>query len=348
MGPIMEYGQALNSILEDDSGATGRYATGPGWSTIYTTDGSSDDEAYGKYGIYGCTIEINTEFQPDYASMRDKTVQRQRTAWQFFLDRTLSTPSIQGHVTDAVTGQPLEANVSLEEVVFTHGEAPRTANRHGRYHWLGERGKTYHANYSMPGYISQAHAVTVGEGISWQDVALVPTDPTYVPHDPLPGDKATGQPSSVTVSWQCTGVTSFDVHFGLSGDPPKVATVSDDSYTATGLEVGKTYFWKIVANTATGQVSGPIWSFSTYPYGVTAVKKMGNPFRLNVTGAGFKEGCSVMINGAAVPETVYKGSANLLARGGSALKAMAPKGIPVAITVQDASGGKSAPFTFSW
>ena len=34
------------------------------------------------------------------------SVERQRTAWQYFLDRTLSTPSVQGHVTDAVTGDP--------------------------------------------------------------------------------------------------------------------------------------------------------------------------------------------------------------------------------------------------
>ena len=114
----------------------------------------------------------------------------------------------------------LGPNVSLEEVVFTHGEAPRQANRHGRYHWLGQKGKTYHATYSMTGYVSQTHAVTVGEGISLKDVSLVPTDPTYVPHDPLPGDKTTGQPSTVELAWQCTGVTSFDVHFGLAGDPP--------------------------------------------------------------------------------------------------------------------------------
>lgn len=341
--------QALNSILEDDSGATGHYDTGPSWSTIYVTDGSSDDEAYGQDGIYAFVIEVNGEsFQPDYATWRNITVQRQRTAWQFFLDRTLTTPSIQGHITDSVTGQPLQANVSVAEVTFTHGEAPRQAGPHGRYHWLTVPGRTYHVTYSMAGYVSQTLAVTTGEGVTVQDVALVPMDPTYVPHDPSPANGAKDEPSSVDLSWEVSGVTSFDVYLGTSQDPPKVATVTAPAYAATGLEAGKTYYWKVVSNTATGPVSGPLWSLSTSAYEITAVTKYGGPFRLDVTGAPFNQGCTITINGVAAPQTVYKGETRLQAKGGSALKAMVPKGTTVNITVQDASGGKSAPFPFSW
>ena len=52
-------------------------------------DGGSTDTEYGRYGTYSYTVEVNTSsFQPDYATWRDITVQRQRTAWQFFLDKT--------------------------------------------------------------------------------------------------------------------------------------------------------------------------------------------------------------------------------------------------------------------
>lgn len=110
MGALGDIAEALNSVLENDQGQTGRYATGPSWSTIYVTDGSSDDEAYGRYGIFSYCIEVNsTGFQPDYATWRDVTVRRQRTAWQFFLDKTLDAPSIRGRVTDGNTGLPLQA-----------------------------------------------------------------------------------------------------------------------------------------------------------------------------------------------------------------------------------------------
>lgn len=99
--------QSLNSILVQDSGSTGGWATGPIWSTIYTADGGSVDSQYGRYGTNAYVIEVNTGgFQPDYATWRNITVQRQRTAWQFFLDRTLTNPQIRGKVTDASSGAP--------------------------------------------------------------------------------------------------------------------------------------------------------------------------------------------------------------------------------------------------
>ncbi len=99
MAVYSDLGQSLNGILQDDHGATGKYKTGPGWSTIYETDGSSDDTFYGRYGAFAFVIEVNSsDFQPDYGVWRDVTVQRQRTAWEYFLDKTLTYPSIQGQV----------------------------------------------------------------------------------------------------------------------------------------------------------------------------------------------------------------------------------------------------------
>jgi carboxypeptidase T len=349
MGSLGDIAQALNGILENDQGHTGQYATGPSWSTIYVTDGSSDDEAYGKYGVFSYCIEVNsTDFQPDYATWRDVTVRRQRTAWQFFLDETLNAPSIRGRVTDESSGLPVQAGLSLQEVTFTHGEEQRRADERGFYHWVTQANKTYHITFSQPGYMSQTHEVSVGSGPATLDVSLTPSDPGSVPHDPVPADGAHNEALSITLSWQATASGGFDVYLGNSSDPPKVASVSDTTYSTPALETGKTYYWKIVAVTASGPVSGPVWSFSTLPYGVTSVKKEGNPFRLYVYGSGFQDGCFVTLNGTQAPQTVFQGSDRLLLKKGSALKALAPKGTPIQVVVKDSSGGASPPFTFQW
>ena len=150
------------------------------------------------------------------------------------------------------------------------------------------------------------------------------------------------------VSWQGAAAEGFDVYVGTSSDPPKVGHVTGTSYSATGLETGKTYYWKVAAITPSGSVSGPVWSFSTFPYGITSVKKAGNPFRLYVYGSGFRDGCFATLGGTQAPQTVYQSSDRLLLKKGSALKALAPKGTPVQIVVKDASGGTSPPFTFQW
>lgn len=238
--------------------------------------------------------------------------------------------------------------MSLQEVTFTHGEAQRSADEHGLYHWVTQANQTYHITFSSPGYVSQTHEVSVGSGPATLDVALSPTDPGNVPHAPVPVDGAKNQALSVEISWQGDAAEGFDVYLGTSSDPPKVGHATGTSYTASALETGKTYYWKVAAVTGSGPVSGPVWSFSTLPYGVTQVKKVGNPFRLYVYGSGFREGCFVTLNGTRAPQTIYQGSDRLLLKKGSALKALAPKGTPVQVVVEDASGGTSPPFTFQW
>ena len=82
---------------------------------------------------------------------------------------------------------------------------------------------------------------------------------------------------------------------------------------------------------------------------ITAVRKLGSPFRLAITGSLFHSQCTVKINDTAVPITTLKRNGTLLARQGKALKAMVPKGTPVSVTVtNDDESSTSAPFTFSW
>jgi hypothetical protein len=69
------------------------------------------------------------------------------------------------------------------------------------------------------------------------------------------------------------------------------------------------------------------------PPTITAVAKLSDPLRLKITGSNFSANSSVSINGQLVPEASWKDSAKIIAKGGGALKAMLPKGVPVQITV---------------
>ena len=76
------------------------------------------------------------------------------------------------------------------------------------------------------------------------------------------------------------------------------------------------------------------------------VVALGNPFRLQVFGNFFQKGCTVYINDIPAPASVVKSSTLVVAKGGSALKALIPKGVPVIITVKNPDLGLSLGSTF--
>lgn len=341
-----ELGSELNSILENDNGFTGMYATGPSWSTIYTTDGTSDDNHYGKYGTFSFCIEVNSSgFQPDYNQYRDITVERHRTAWKFFLNKTLDSARIEGFVRDAATGEPVEAQVEVAEVPLTKGEYPRKATASGFYFRPLPKNNTYTVTFYAPGYCSETRSVTIGESKVVLDVDLTPSGDEPA-KNPAPPNNAVNQDTSVTLSWE-GNAENYSLYFGETQNPPFVTTTSSNSYTISNLEYGKTYYWRIDTEGGCGNSTGELWSFSTYKYGISSVSALKNPFRLSITGSNFSYDCVVKINGNAVPKTKSKGSTKIIAKGGSTLKNMVPKGTPVTITVEDNQGGTSKPFSYT-
>lgn len=173
---FMEIAWALNDILEDDAGQTGRYIVGTATGTVnYPTDGSSDDEPYAALGTFSYCIEVNQDFQPNYTQWRDITVQRQRTAWGFFLDRILDGPQVRGTVRDPIRKGPVPGvTVSVAGIEFTGGELPRITDSNGRYFINALPGQNLGITFSCPGYAPVVWAATVGEGPVDLDVTLVP------------------------------------------------------------------------------------------------------------------------------------------------------------------------------
>jgi Matrixin len=107
------------------------------------------------------------------------------------------------------------------------------------------------------------------------------TSTTTLPATPtlyLPVNLATGVTNTVTngsyVRWYTAArATSYDVYFGTSSNPPKIATVTPPAgmsvwrpgtmYQAVTKAAHTTYYWRVVAKNSAGSASSAIRKFTT-------------------------------------------------------------------------------------
>jgi hypothetical protein len=103
------------------------------------------------------------------------------------------------------------------------------------------------------------------EGAVWSfTTAPSAPPPPGAPSSPVPINGATNVGVNGTLSWTGGGgATSYDVHFGTTSQPPYVASVSGEFWTAPTRAAGTTYFWQVVARNSGGSSIGPVWSFTT-------------------------------------------------------------------------------------
>ncbi|HPE69347.1 MAG TPA: caspase family protein, partial [Thermotogota bacterium] len=86
-----------------------------------------------------------------------------------------------------------------------------------------------------------------------------------IPQSLFPGNAGTNVGRyGLTLNWNSSNATSFDLYFGTSAAPPLKAqnlTSSEYSLNPSELVSGQLYYWKIVAKNLLGQTAGSIWSF---------------------------------------------------------------------------------------
>jgi len=173
---LAEMGGAMANLLVGDYGGT--YTAGTCWEILYATDGGDIDYYYRDVGALPFVIELNADslgFQPNW-SWRDSTCQRNRPAWQYLLNR-MDGPGVWGYVTDASSGEPLEAVVHLAGITFQNGEAPRISEPvHGRYHWITAPG-SHSISFTKLGYQAQTANFNTGPGVTRLDIQLIPLNP---------------------------------------------------------------------------------------------------------------------------------------------------------------------------
>ena len=122
-------------------------------------------------------------------------------------------------------------------------------------------------------------------------------NPPYEPSNPHPPDGGTNVPIDVTLCW--TGgdpdpgdSVTYDVYLGCSYPPHNLVSnnQSETYYEPTGLELNKTYYWRIVAWDSQGiSTSGPCWTFTTginHPPSAPIIKESsGTPIIKGLIGA---------------------------------------------------------------
>jgi hypothetical protein len=153
-------------------------------------------------------------------------------------------------------------------------------------------------------------------------------------------------PLSVSFSAQAVAGTepyTYTWDFGDGG--AGAGQTASHTYSTPGTYTAKVTVKDKTNETATGTATV---TATIQPPAVTSVTKAGSPFRLMISGSNFHQSCTVKINGAAVPTTVYRSATSVEAQKGAALKAMVPKGQTVQVTVtNNDDGGVSQPFSYT-
>jgi len=145
-----------------------------GWNT---RDPSADGEHYQwelkEITSYSFLAETHTTFQPPHASALAEAA----TAWTLNLAFLQKSIPVMGHVTDAATGNPVAAQVTVAGLNFMNGETRFAESAFGRYHLFLPDG-THQLLFDAPGYLQATATVTVvANTTTTQDVAMTQGGP---------------------------------------------------------------------------------------------------------------------------------------------------------------------------
>ena len=116
----------------------------------------------------------------------------------------------------------------------------------------------------------------------------------------------------------------------------------------TDLDASKNYRFAIVAYDKDGNFSlesNAVTLSYLPPPVIASMAKLGSPFRINVTGSNLQQGIKVYINGTQWSTVTWKTTGNIKIKGGSALKALVPKGIDTTFRFVNQDGGEA---TYTW
>jgi PKD repeat protein len=152
-----------------------------------------------------------------------------------------------------------------------------------------------------------------------------------------PGVASTGAATafdSTVTSDHCSGSPSFLWDFGDGA----TSTEADPSHTYTAPG---TYPWSLTVSQdgAVCQETGSLTA--VVPPAVTSVKKAASPFRIILSGGNFHSDVTVFVSGSPWPTVTWKSASKVVLKGGAALKAEFPSGVPVSLRVVNGDGGET-------
>lgn len=163
----------ISNVIRKDNGQYG-YDFGHWWELLYANDGNEIDYLYAQVGTLPFALEVNaSSYYPAY-SMVSTTIARNRAGWQEALTIMTEENMLMGTITDACTGQPVNASFWWAEYPPTTKETPRqTEISTGFYAIMGVTGSNTLV-VEAEGY----QPTSLGVGLSGQpftmDIELLP------------------------------------------------------------------------------------------------------------------------------------------------------------------------------
>lgn len=200
----------------------GYYTPEASWA-LYPCTGTTDDFAYGMYGTFGYTIEMATEFIPS-ANQVQQICDNNVEAAMIMLDRA-NHSILKGHITDAGTGESLQAEIFVDGVDNTgvYRNPYMSDTEFGAYYRLLTAG-TYDVTFSVYGYESQ----------TIENVVISDTEPTIIDIvmlNSVPNAVVTGIITAADTGEPLENATIELPGFGI----PAVTTNAQGEYTISGI-----------------------------------------------------------------------------------------------------------------
>lgn len=150
------------------------YTAGTAWETLYSVDGGDIDWMNDTYQVIPFVIEVNSRsegFQPPYSTTRDKTVERNRKAWQILLDR-LDGPGVRGTVQNqGKSVQDFSIQVQKQNGFIMKDYMTYKGNADGSYHLVLNPG-TYSLKFTGPNLTPSQAYVTISEERVEQNIEM--------------------------------------------------------------------------------------------------------------------------------------------------------------------------------
>ena len=127
-----------------------------------------------------------------------------------------------------------------------------------------ERGKTYTWKVTS---VNEFGKETTSETYSFR---TMDNRAPSTPSNTSPSNNATNQPTTITLSWDCSDEDgdslTYDVYFDTKTNPTTKISTSQNGRTLnrSNLSIGTNYYWRIVAKDSKGATTeGPVWRFTT-------------------------------------------------------------------------------------
>jgi hypothetical protein len=240
-----------------------------------TNNGSSKDWVYGAIGAASFTVETATEFIPSGTTMQQ--VVAQLTLPSVYMAVRAHGASVQGQVTDAVTGLPVHASIHIPEIHDVYGEGElrdmETEVASGYYCRVRPVAEeTITLQVSADGYHPQTlQATTGGTAATVIDIQLVPQSAAV---DPEGSGASVGLATRLGPGTPSPFNPSTVVPFTLAAD----SDVSIEVFDVAGREVATLVDARLAAGAHAVRWDGRDAAGGAVPSGVYLVRMRAGAF----------------------------------------------------------------------